>query len=72
MNEPAKDPLADAVARLKDNAYWRHYVHTLSAKRDAAVHNLLYGKENSLEALRGEARAMDQLVAQLKRYGVTE
>jgi acylphosphatase len=70
MNEPEKDLLAEALARLSDNAHWRHYVGTVVLKRDGAVRALLYGEDKNVQALRGEARAFDQLVDQLKRYGV--
>lgn len=69
MNEDPKDDIAKTLAMLRDNAYWRHYVTTLVAKRDAAVRTLLYSKDDDIQALRGEARAFDTLVQQLKRHG---
>lgn len=70
MTIPEKDPLTEALVRLSDNAHWRHYVSTVVAKRDAAVRKLLYGEGQEIQALRGEARAFDQLVDQFKRNGV--
>jgi hypothetical protein len=70
MTVTEKDPLTEALVRLSDNAHWRHYVTTIVAKRDAAIRSLLYGKEQDIHTLRGEARAFDQLVDQLKRNGV--
>jgi hypothetical protein len=70
MTPATKDPLADAMARLADNANWRHYVLTVVGKRDAAVRNLLYSTDKDLNTLRGEARAFDKLVDQFKRNGV--
>jgi len=69
MTATEKDPLAEAVARLADNAYWRHYVSTLVTQRDASVHKLLYGSAEEAESLRGEARAFDQMINKLRRNG---
>lgn len=55
-----------ALAALKDNAHFGHYVKMLEAKRDDAVTRLLYDDHRD-EALRGEARSYDQLIKQIKK-----
>lgn len=70
MSDSPLDPLVDALTRLKDNTHWRYYVDTLGEKRNGAIRALLYGKETDLQTLRGEARAYDQMVENLKRNGV--
>lgn len=70
MTSPNIDPLAESLTRLADNAHWRHYVSTLKAMRDAAVHKLLYAAGEDVYLARGEARALDRIVNQLKNHGV--
>lgn len=70
MTAPTPDPLVEALTRLADNAHWRYYVSTLQHKRDDAIRALLYGPPEEIHALRGEARAFDRIVKQLKDHGV--
>lgn len=70
MTNPNPDSLDQSLSRLADNANWRHYVSTVVTKRDAAVRKLLYSTDLDIHALKGEARAFDQLVDQMKRNGV--
>ena len=62
----AREDIARALAPLLRHAMFGDYVKTLEAKRDALVRQLLYIEdENKVPALRGHARAYDELITQI-------
>ncbi len=62
--------IARVVAGLRDVPQFWDYVKTLEAKRDAAIHTLLYEPQPAnVEVLRGEARAYDTLIKDIANNG---
>lgn len=59
--------LADALLRLKDNASFTHYVRTVEAHYNDRVTALL-SSEHPDEALRGECRALRNLLLNINRH----
>lgn len=55
-----------AMAGLKDNGFFGHYVKMLQKQRDDAVKRLLYS-DHPDECLRGEARAYDQQLENIRK-----
>jgi hypothetical protein len=53
--------LADNLARLSDNAHFRHYVQTLESIYNTRVEQLL-NSDHPDEALRGECRTLLNLL----------
>jgi hypothetical protein len=53
--------LADNLARLSDNAHWRHYVSTIESIYNTQVEALL-NSDHPDEALRGECRTLLKLL----------
>lgn len=64
--------LAEALAQLQDAPRFRVYLRTLSAAKEAAIQRLLSPATDAAEvhALRGEARAYNDMLKALKRNGV--
>lgn len=55
-----------ALAGLKDNGFFAHYVKMLEALRESAVTTLLYS-DHPDEALRGEARSYDKMLKDIRK-----
>ncbi len=66
MSFSRKD-LADSVLRLKDNANFKQYVDTLEAHFNDRVSALLDSPHPD-EALRGECRALRNLLKNINRH----
>ena len=56
-----------ALAGLKENGFFRHYVKMLEALRETSVQQLLYSPMPD-EALRGEARAYDKMLKDIRKH----
>lgn len=65
MSYSQKD-LAESILRLKDNANFKQYVNTLEAQFNARVMMLLDSPHPD-EALRGECRALRNLLKNINR-----
>ena len=59
--------LADAITRLKDNASFTHYVRTIESHYNDRVTALLNSPMPD-EALRGECRALRNLLLNINRH----
>jgi hypothetical protein len=63
-----REEIARIVGLLRDSRPFWDYVKTLEDRRDAVIHQLLYEPQTSvIEALRGQARAYDEQIAQIKK-----
>ncbi len=63
----SRQELADSLSRLKDNANFRQYVTTLEAHFNDRVTQLLDSSHTD-EALRGECRALRNLLKNINRH----
>jgi hypothetical protein len=62
----SRSELAEALRHLRDNGNWRHYVHTVEAHFNDRVKALLDSPMPD-EALRGECRALKNLLHNINR-----